>query len=201
MKFQVALCLAAALFLGLLPAASFAQDVDINVTHSILPDQPYTLIYPAVMQPSGGGDQPLVINHPKAPLQCGMTIVPTEQTTWSADEALADLDDDAATQSWAETFPGFTLGDKGTTPYQNVTALTYQGTSTNSPQGVPITLVHTEAVDNGNGYVLDCFFATEVARQARPVVDFIIANFSTDVDAECCVPVEASTTEPSSTGE
>ena len=31
----------------------------------------------------------------------------------------------------------------------------------------------------GNGYTLDCFYATEMAAEARPIVDSIIANFST----------------------
>jgi hypothetical protein len=61
--------------------------------------------------------------------------------------------------------------------------------------GIPLTIVHTEAVDAGRGYTLDCLFATEIAAQARPIVDFIIANFSTRSDAECCVGAEAKSVE------
>ena len=64
----------------------------------------------------------------------------------------------------------------------------YEGTSTDSPMGIPLTIVHTETVSDGLGYALDCLFDTTQAEQARPIVDFIIANFSTSAEAECCVP-------------
>ena len=188
MKFRPAIGCVAAISMGLVPGAAFAQSV--NLTRSILPDQPYTLIYPDTMIASGGATGPLTINHPNAPLQCDLTIVPVEDTGWTAESALASLVDDDVVASWAETFPGFELGAKATTAYQSGAALIYEGTSTDSPMGVPLTIVHTETVDNGRGYALDCLFATEVAPQARPIVDFIIANFSTRADAECCIGVE-----------
>ena len=180
-------CLAA-LSLGFLPAVAFAQSV--NVSRSILPDQPYTLIYPDTMVASGEAGGPVTINHPNAPLQCDLTIVPVEDTSWTAENALASLDDAEVTASWSSNFPGFVLGTKATTPYQSNTALIYDGTSTDSPMGVPLTIVHTETVDSGRGYALDCLFATAVAEQARPIVDFIVANFSTKADAECCIGAE-----------
>jgi len=177
--------LAMGLSLGLAPAFALAQSV--NVTRSILPDQPYTLIYPDTMIASGGAGEPLTINHPNAPLQCDLTIVPVEDTGWTAEAALSELNDEEIVAAWSETFPGFALGSKGTAAFQNATALVYDGTSTDSPMGVPLTVVHTETVTDGRGYALDCIFATEVAAQARPIVDFIIANFSTRADADCCV--------------
>lgn len=189
MNFRPAISCLAALSMGLLPAAAYAQSV--NVTRSILQDQPYTIIYPDFMIPSGGATEPLSLTHPSVPLQCDITIVPVEDTTWSADSALASLDDGEVAASWARTFPGFTLSSKSTTPYQSGAALLYDGQSTDSPMGIPLTIVHTETVDSGRGYTLDCLFATEVTQQARPIVDFIIGNFSTRSDAECCVGAEA----------
>ncbi|HTN63683.1 MAG TPA: hypothetical protein VL147_19370 [Devosia sp.] len=171
----------------LLPVTAYAQS-SVSVTRSILPDQPYTLIYPDIMTASGGGADPLTINHPDAPLQCDVEVVPVvADSTWTPDSALASFDDTAVAASWTESFPGFTVAAKGKIAYQSGPALIYDGQSTNSPMGVPLTIVHTETVDAARGYVLDCLFATSVAEQVRPIVDFIIANFSTKADAECCI--------------
>lgn len=187
------LCVAA-LSLALFPATAFAQSV--NVTRSILQDQPYTLIYPDTMVASGGADEPLTINNPNAPLQCDLTVEPVKDTSWTAENALASLNDAEVTASWLPTFPGFTLGEKSITQYQSGPALLYVGTSTDSPLGVALTIVHTETVSNARGYVLDCLFSTDVAANARPIVNFIIANFSTRADAECCRGVEVVPDEP-----
>jgi hypothetical protein len=185
MNLRPAIGCLAAISMMLAPGAALAQNI--NVTRSILLEQPYTLIYPDTMVASGGADEPVTINHPDAPLQCDLSIVPVEDTSWTAGSALSSLVDEDVTAGWSETFPGFTLGTKTTTAYQSNTALLYDGTSTDSPMGMPLTLVHTETVDRGRGYALDCIFATDAAAQARPIVDFIIANFSTRSDAECCV--------------
>lgn len=191
-RWALAPCLLAAA--TLLPVAAHAQS-DVSVTRSILTEQPYTLIYPAVMTATGGGADPLTINHPDAPLQCNVTIVPTADTSWTPDSALAEFDDAKVAANWTESFPGFTVVSKGKVDYQSGPALIYEGQSTNSPMGVPLTILHTETVDSGRGYVLDCLFATDVAEKARPIADFIIANFSTKSDAECCVGAVV-TTEP-----
>lgn len=190
-------CLAA-LSLGLLPAAAFAQSVDVKINRSILPDQPFTLIYPSPMTASGEPGGTLTINHPNAPLQCYLTVVPVQDTAWTAEGALAALDDAKVAEGWAADFAGFTLGAKSVAAYQSGPALMYEGTSTDSPMDVPLTIVHTEAVDTGRGYTLDCFFATAEAAQARPIVNFIITNFSTRADAECCqgMVAEDAATEP-----
>ena len=47
--------------------------------------------------------------------------------------------------------------------------------------------MHTEAVDEGRGYLFDCMYGVEFEAQLRPVVDFIFANFSTRADADCCI--------------
>nr|WP_295890211.1 hypothetical protein [uncultured Devosia sp.] len=181
MRFEPAIGALLALSLCGLPVAAIAQEA--GVSGSPLPDQPYTLFYPEVMVTSGEPGGPLTINHPTLPLQCVLTVVPVEDSGWTAEGALAALDATAVAAGWSETFPGFTLGDSRVTSYQSNPALQYEGTSEGS-EGGPITLVHTETVDTGNGYTLDCFYATEMAADARPVVDSIIANFSTEQDAQ-----------------
>ncbi|MET3924937.1 hypothetical protein [Devosia sp. 2618] len=193
MNLRPAIGCLAALSMSLLPATAFAQSV--NVTRSILNNEPYTVIYPEEMTATGGAGEPLTLNNPNAPLQCTLEIVPVEDTNWTPQSALDDLNDANVTSGWSQQFPGFTLGIKTTTAYQSGPALLYDGTSTDSPQGIPLTIVHTETVDSGRGYALDCIYATDVAERARPIVDFIIANFSTRSDAECCVGVEVDPSE------
>lgn len=179
------LAVLASMAVALSPIMASAQSV--NVTRSVLTDLPYTLIYPSEMVASGGMDAPLTINHTSAPLQCELTVVPVDDTDWSAEGALAELNDSDIAASWSGPLPGFSITSKGVAAYQDATALTYEGTSTGSAMGMPLTLVHTEAVAAGRGYVLDCIFDAAQAAEARPIVDFIIANFSTKADADCCI--------------
>lgn len=169
-----------------LPAS--AQSV--NVTRGILADQPYTLIYPDTMTATGAAGEPMVVNHPDAPLQCELAVVPVEDTDWTPQEALAGFDPEAASAEWAETFEGFSITETGIAEIQGGEALFYAGESTDSPMGMPITLVHVETVAAGRGYLLDCLYASAVAENARPIVDFIVANFATRSDAGCCVGAE-----------
>lgn len=194
MKVNRVMAMFAALGIATAPVATLAQEV--SISRSVLTDLPYTLIFPAAMQASGGGPDPVTLNHPDAPLQCDMTVVPVEDTAWTAESALTELDETEVAAGWSETFPGFAVSAKGTTQYQDVAALTYEGTSTDSAMGMPLTLVHTETVSAGRGYVLDCIYAADQAEQARPIVDFIIANFSTREDADCCVGLEQPTNAP-----
>lgn len=182
---QTAVTAFAVLGLVLTPTLAAAQNV--SVARSVLPTLPYTLIFPEPMTASGGGGDPVTVNHPDAPLQCDMNVVPVEDTAWTAESALAALDEAEVAASWAEIMPGFALASKGTTAYQDATALVYDGSSPESAMGMPLTLVHTETVSGGRGYVLDCLFATEQAEQVRPIVDFIVANFATRSDADCCI--------------
>ena len=186
MKLAPAFCGLMALSLSLAPVAAFAQNV--GTSGSPLPDQPYTLIYPEGMVTGGEAGGPLTINHPAMPLQCVLAVVAVEDTTWTAEDALASLDAPVVSEGWNDTLPGFTLGASKVTNYQSNPALQYEGASAGTAEIGPVTLVHTETVDAGNGYTLDCFYPTEVAAQARPIVDAIIANFSTQQDAQ---PVSA----------
>lgn len=186
MKFGSAAAYFVAIGVGLLPMAAMAQSL--TISGSPLPDQPYTLIYPDVMVESGEPGGPVTINHPGAPLQCVLTVVPVDDTGWSAEAALADLDEAAVARGWDATFPGFVLGARAITAYQSGPALIYEGANSGTPDSAPISLVHTETVSGENGYTLDCFYATEFAEQSRPLVDFIIANFSTHQDAQPVAP-------------
>lgn len=169
------------LSLSLLPLSAFAQNLAIE--GSPLPDQPYTLIYPDVMVTSGELGGPVTINHPTLPLQCVLTVVPVEDTSWTVEGALAALDPAAIAAGWQETLPGFSVLESKITAYQSGPALLYQGTS-QGETGTTVTLVHTETVDGSNGYTLDCFYGTEEGLEAGPIVDAIIANFSTKQDAQ-----------------
>lgn len=196
MKRSGFLTAAIALSMGLSPAVVFAQSV--SISRSILPDLPYTVIYPEGMVVSGGTDTPLVLNHPNAPLRCDISIVPVEDTTWTAEAALGALNPDDVTAAWSESLPGFTLVNSGLADFQDARALQYEGTSTDSPMGMPLTLVHAETVSNARGYAMDCVYATDAADSARPIVDFIIANFATRADADCCI---GATVEPATEAE
>jgi hypothetical protein len=44
---------------------------------------------------------------------------------------------------------------------------------------VPINVIHAEAVDGGRTYAVECLYDRSADADARPMVDFIIANFST----------------------
>jgi hypothetical protein len=187
---QTLVAVLAGLSLVVSPTLAAAQSV--SVTRSILDDLPYTLIFPEPMVVAGGTVEPVsvTINHPEAPLQCDMRVVPVEDTDWTAEGALGAINDAEVASSWSDIMPGFVLNAKSTATFQDATALLYEGSSPESKMGVPLTLVHTETVANGRGYTLDCYFATEQAENARPIVDFIIANFATRSDADCCIGAE-----------
>jgi hypothetical protein len=172
-----------ALAMCLVPMAAQAQEA--GISGSPLPNQPYTLIYPPVMVTANGEiGGPVTINHPEMPLQCILAVIPVEDTEWTADGALASLDAASIAEGWSDTLPGFTLGASLVANYQSGPALQYEGSSAASEDAPATSLVHTETVASGNGYTLDCLYPTEVAAEARPVVDAIIANFSTQQDAQ-----------------
>lgn len=174
---------------ALSPALAHAQDI--GVARSDTPDLPYTIFFPQPMATAGGAGEPLLINHPAAPLQCSLEVVPVEEPGWTPQGALDMLDEAQIATAWEETLPGFGISNTQVVQYRDAQALLYEGGSLGSNLGMPLTLVHTESVAEGRGYVLDCLYATAEAEQARPFVDFIIANFSTRQDTECCAPGSA----------
>lgn len=177
MKLNGILVPLAGLGLALIPTMALSQEV--AVARSAPGEIPYVLTYPVPMVTEPSEEGTLMLNHPELPLQCELLAVPVEDTSWTVDSALASLSEDDVAAAWGEGLPGFAVTSKGVVAYASTPALRYEGTSLGSGMGVPVTLVHTETVTGGNGYVIDCFFAADAAEQVRPVVDFIIQNFST----------------------
>jgi hypothetical protein len=159
------------------------------IDRGLTDDLPYTAIYPEVMRSvdDGSSETILTISHPDALLRCDFFSVPGAPEGWSAADALSSLDIAGIESSWTPNFPGFKLSGQSVTSFASGPALFYEGTSESSPMGLPVHVVHAEAVDSGRTYAVECLVDRAVAAQARPMIDFIIANFSTRSDAQCCI--------------
>lgn len=159
------------------------------VDRGLTDDLPYTAIYPDVLNAvdDGSPETILTLQHPGAALQCDFFAVPGAQEGWTAEDALASLDVAGIEATWAPQFPGFEVTGQSVTRFASGPALLYEGASENSPLDIPAAVVHAEAVDNGRTYVVECLLDQAIAADARPMIDFIIANFSTRSDAQCCI--------------
>jgi hypothetical protein len=184
---RFALSAGAALALACGPVT--AQQIQVVIDRSLTDDPPYTAIYPEVMQTADDGNPQtiLTLRHPDAPLQCDVLVLPEAPEGWTADGALATFDAARVEAAWSPTFPGFRVTGQSVTRFASGPALLYEGTSDGSPFNVPVATVHAEAVENGRTYAVTCLAAIDVVAQARPVVDFIIANFSTNSEGQCCI--------------
>lgn len=180
--------LAAALVLAVTPPV-IAQDAQIKTDRGLTEDRPYTISYPDVLQPvdDGSADSVVTLLHTSGPLQCNAFVVDGASRDWNAETALANLDVNGIVASWAPDFPGFKLTRQTVTQFQSGPALMFEGDSENSPFGTPLRVVHAEAVDDGRFYAVECMVELAEADDARPMIDFIIANFSTRSDGTCCV--------------
>jgi hypothetical protein len=170
-------------------AAAVAQEATVTIDRGLTEDRPYTLIYPDILKSIDDGS-PITIatlQHPEAPLQCDAMIADGASAGWTAEAAVAALDVAGTEQGWVTDFPGFAITNTVLTAFQSGPALMYEGESTDSPLGLPLHIVHAEAVDGGRTYVLECLVEKSVAEGAKPLIDFLIANFSTKSDGECCV--------------
>lgn len=169
--------------------SALAQETTVTVDRGLTEDLPYTLIFPDSLRSVDDGS-PITIatlQHPNAPLQCDAMIAEGGPATWNADAALQTLDIPGTEASWVTDFPGFTIANTGLVQFQSGPALLYEGKSENSPLGVPASIVHAEAVDGGRTYILECLTDASIAADARPLIDFLIANFSTRSDGDCCI--------------
>lgn len=180
--------LAAALVLAVTPPV-IAQDAQIKTDRGLTEDRPYTISYPDVLQPvdDGSADSVVTLLHTSGPLQCNAFVVDGASRDWNAETALANLDVNGIVASWAPDFPGFKVTRQTVTQFQSGPALMFEGDSENSPFGTPLRVVHAEAVDDGRFYAVECMVELAEADDARPMIDFIIANFSTRSDGTCCV--------------
>lgn len=168
-----------------LPALAQEQ---VLVDRGLTEDVPYTIYYPNVLTTvdDGNPDTVITLRHAAAPIQCDAFVVPGGAADWTAESALQNFDASTIESAWATDFPGFAVTGQSVTSFASGPALIYEGRSDNSPMGVPVSVVHAEAVDGGRSYALECILEQSVAADARPMVDFIIANFSTRSDGECC---------------
>lgn len=176
--------------LGLTMPAAFAQDIQIMRDVGLTEDLPYTVFYPSVLNTVDDGNSQTIITLQPAGdkfLQCDVFAVSGAADGWTADSALSTLDVSGIEASWAPDFPGFRLTAQSTAAFASGPALRYEGQSDTSPMNLPITIIHAEAVDGGRTYAIECLFDRNIDGDARPVVDFIIANFSTKSDGQCCI--------------
>lgn len=172
-----------------LSTAAFAQSGQVVIDRGLTEDLPYTAIYPDVLQTfdDGNPDTILTLRHPGAAVQCDVFAVPGAKDGWSAEEALQNLDVAGIESTWGPDFPGFKITGQSVVRLASGPALFYEAQSDNSPLSLPLSIVHAEAVDGGRTYAIECLIDRAVAADARPMVDFIIANFSTRSDGQCCI--------------
>ncbi len=182
-----ALFLAAALAMTCAPVA--AQEIQMIIDRSLTDDPPYTAIYPDVMQTADDGNPQtiLTLHHPNLPMQCDVFVYPDPPEGWTAEGALAAFDRGSIEAAWAPSYPGFRVTGQSVTRFASGPALRYEGTSDNSPFGAPVGIIHAEAVANDVTYALTCAAATEVVDRSLPLIDVIIANFSTNSQGQCCI--------------
>lgn len=166
-----------------------AQQVQMIVDRGLTEDLPYTAIFPNVFQTTDDGNPEtiLTLQHQSAPIQCDVFAVAGAPEGWTAEGALQSLDVAGVEAAWTPSFPGFRLTGQSVVRFASGPALFYEGVSDNSPFGMPVTVVHAEAVDGGRTYAVECLLGQEIAADARPMVDFIIANFSTNSEGQCCI--------------
>jgi len=181
--------LVAALILAATPPVIAQDQVQMSVVQGQTPERPFTVIYPNVLQVFDDGSEMtvLTLRHPDAIMQCDALVQDGAPVDWNADAALASLDTAGIVSTWTPDFPGFKLTSQRVTAFQSGPALTYEGEAENSPFGVPAKIVYAEAVDGGRNYAIQCIVELGEAAEARPMIDFIVANFSTRSDGICCV--------------
>lgn len=168
---------------------AFAQGGQVIIDRGLTEDLPYTAIYPDVLKTVNDGNAQtiLTLQHPNALLQCDVFAVAGADESWTAEGALQNLDVAGIEATWAPDFPGFKVTGQSITSFSSGPALFYEGESENSPMGVPISVIHAEAVDSGRTYAVECLLEKAIAADARPMIDFIVANFSTTSDGQCCI--------------
>lgn len=187
-RFAAAASVCASLAMAGLPVLAQEQ-VQMIIDRGLTEDLPYTAVYPGIMRSidDGSPETFLTIQHPEALLQCDFFAVPGAPDGWSAEAALANLDIAGIEATWSPNFPDFRLSNQSVGRFQSGPALFYEGTASSSPMGPAVSVVHAEAVDNGRTYAVECLVDSSVAADARPMIDVIVANFSTRSDGQCCI--------------
>jgi hypothetical protein len=180
-----------ALVLGLLAGPAFAQQdtLDVTVARGISEQRPFTAAYPVAFSPVEDDNEVTVlsISHSGAPIRCDIMMAAGQPREWSAEAAFSGFDALGIEASWAADFPGFRVVEHTIVNFLSGPALYYRGEAERSPLGFPVAVVHAEATDAGRTYVYECIMSREIAPEAMSTIDFLLANFSTRSDAECCV--------------
>lgn len=173
---------------GIVVAPAFAQS-PVRVDRGLTEDLPYTAFYPSILRSvdDGNSETILTLRHPDAVIQCDVFAVQGAPDGWTAENALKNLDVPGIEATWAPDFPGFSVTAQSIARFASGPALLYEGASDNSPMGIPVIVVHAEAVDGGRTYAVECLSDRTLATEARPMIDFIVANFSTRSDGQCCI--------------
>jgi hypothetical protein len=186
---QQAAALAGALAMAMVPPVIAQEQVEMQVVQGADAARPFTMIYPNVFETVDDGSEVSVITlrHPDAVMQCDALVQDGAGTGWTAEKALETLDIPGIVSTWAPDFPGFKVTGQSIISFQSGPALMFEADSDNSPLGVPLKIVHAEATDGGRFYAVECLVERGAANDARPMIDFIIANFSTRSDGTCCV--------------
>ncbi|MGV3650177.1 MAG: hypothetical protein ACO1OK_02035 [Devosia sp.] len=165
-----------------------AQDVTVNIDRGVLETRPFTAIYPQSFQQVDDGNAVtvLTLQHNEAPIQCDVLIADGQTEGWTAESALSSFDRGAVETTWREQFPDFAVTESGTRDFQSGPALYYEGEAQQSPLGFPVRIAHAEAADQGRTYIFECLMDLAIAEESETAIAFMIANFSTRADAECC---------------
>jgi hypothetical protein len=181
--------LLAALAMVAVPPVSAQEQVQMVVVQGQTPERPFTVIYPDVLEVVDDGSDVtvLTLRHPNAVMQCDAMVQDGAGSGWSAESALENLDVDGIVSTWSPDFTGFKVTGQSISQFQSGPALMFEAESDSSPLGVPLKIIHAEATDGGRFYAIECLVERGAANDARPMVDVIIANFSTRSDGTCCV--------------
>ena len=151
---------------------------------------PYTLVFPDTVEnaPGGGSDVQATLQYPNESFQCELRVASGGASGWTAQDAVSKFDRGAVERTERATFPDFALERHGLTKFRSGPALFYVGRMTSRASGgEALRLVHTEAVDGGRRYSIDCYIGQDIFDDALYLTRFIMANFSTRADGQCCV--------------
>ena len=163
--------------------------VEVSVLRGTLENRPFTAVFPQTFEPIDDGSDVSVLSlqHRAAPLRCDVLVADGQAQGWTAERALADFDPVAVEGTWASQFPGFTVTASSLVRFQSGSALYYEGESNESPLGYPATIAHAEVADGGRTYIYECIMSQAIAADGLATVAFLMANFSTRSDGECCI--------------
>lgn len=179
----------AVLLLAIQPDLALGQqEVAVNIDRGVIETRPFTAIYPQSFQQVDDGNEVsvLTLQHAQAAIQCDVLVADGQAEGWTAETALSGFDRAAVETTWRADFPDFTITNQGLVDFQSGPALYYEGEAQEGPLGFPVKVMHAEAADQGRTYIYECIMDLALAAEAAPTIAFMLANFSTRSDAECC---------------